>query len=297
MVYDFGPQYTAIVYGVVVPGKENFVKAIEATYTDGKGPDDVLALNIFNQDVKFLPKKFFDFYKNVNHIHIVESNLQSLEGEVLDGRIRYIHLDGNDIVTVPKTFFGNARELMLVSMERNKIESLDADLFVTMPKLRWVSFAGNRIRTLPGNLFRVNVNIECLSFENNGLVTVGRELVQGLEKLKGVSFDGNVCINSAFSSKQHNVREMLTKEFTTFCAGQCNGNAASQKNIDDYEDKIEALEEAYPKCDSYGYNVFYDSKENDDEHHEHNEHHEHHDHKYGPNKPCPYAHYNPMMRY
>lgn len=275
----------------MIPREPYFVEGINATYWDGKGPDDVEALHIVHQHVSRLPRKVLDFYKNINHIHIIGSELETLEGEQLDGRIRYLHLDGNYIRVVPKTFFEHSQEMMLLSMERNRIEALDAELFVTMPKLRWVSFAGNRIRTLPGTMFRVNTVIECLSFENNGLVNIGSELVRGLEKLKGVSFDGNVCINSAYS-KESNVRDMLTQEFTANCGGRC-GQATieSQNSISKLRDRIRELERQAPKCTAEikksNHVADHDSSESESDES---------DDKNMPSKqPCPHAQYKPMM--
>lgn len=276
----------------MIPRETFFVEGINATYSDGKGPDDVEVLHIAHQQVSRLPKKVFDWYKNINHIHIVGSGLETLEGEQLDARIRYLHLDENVIKVVPRNFFEHSQELMLLSMERNRIETLEADLFVSVPKLRWVSFAGNRIRRLPGTIFRVNTVIECLSFENNGLVNIGSELVRGLEKLKGVSFDGNVCINSAYS-KESNVRDLLTQEFTANCGGRCGQSAIeSQNSISSLEDRIDELEMEAPKC-SAGIkkpwkNAQHDSSESDSD--EHDE-----DHRHPSGKPCPHAQFKPMI--
>lgn len=182
--------------------------------------------------------------------------------------------------------------MVLLSMEKNRIEALDAELFVSMPKLRWVSFAGNRIRTLPGTIFRVNTVIECLSFENNGLVNIGNELVRGLEKLKGVSFDGNVCINSAYS-KESNVRDMLTQEFTANCGGRCgHSSIESQNSISNLKDRIRELEREAPKCTAEiekwsKHSVVHASSESDSDED---------DHMNMPSgKPCPHAHFKPMM--
>lgn len=289
--YDFGRQYTAVVYRCMLPRETFFVEGINATYSEGKGPDDVEVLHITHQQVTRLPRKVFDWYKNINHIHIVGSGLETLEGEQLDARIRYLHLDDNNIRVVPRNFFQNSQELMLLSMERNRIESLDADLLASVPKLRWVSFAGNRIRTLPGTIFRVNNVIECLSFENNGLVNIGSELVRGLEKLKGVSFDGNVCINSAYS-KESNVRDLLTQEFTANCGGRCGQSSInSQNSISNLEDRIDELEKEAPKC-SVGIEKQWkhDSSESDSDEHDEHDNHQHHP----SGKPCPHAHFNAM---
>jgi len=244
--YDFGTQYAAIVYPITIPRGDYFVQGLDAMYHDGKGPDDVLSLHIAGQDVEFLPHKYLDWYKNINHVHIVGSRLTTLENEQLDGRIRYLHLDGNRIESIPVDFFRNSKDMELLSMESNRITKLDSELFTAMTKLNYVSFAGNRLRTLPGNLFRNNLNILCMSFENNALVSVGTDLVSHLTKLKGVSFDGNVCINSAYL-KEDRITEKLTTELTANCSGKCGTVAKSQNTIEALMDRLGEFERSDKK--------------------------------------------------
>jgi len=279
--YEFGTQYAAVVYQLIIPSGDYFVQGLDAMNRDGKGPDDVLSLHIAGQDVEFLPHKYLEWYKNINHLHIAGSGLTTLENEQLDGRIRYLHLDGNRIESIPVDFFRNSKDMELLSMERNRITKLDSDLFTGMTKLRYISFAGNRLRTLPGDLFRNNLNIIRMSFENNALISVGTDLVSHLTKLKTVSFDGNVCINSVYLNEDR-ITEKLTTELTKNCSGKCGTVAKSQNTIESLMDRLGEFERS-------------DRKWNDQSS-ESNESNETGDHDDQEKKPCPYAHYQPMNR-
>lgn len=295
--YDFGRQYTAIVYKLSIPRGDFFVNGIDGVNVDGQTNDNVQAIHIVHQTTKFLPRRVLDFYKNVNHYHVVDSGLETLVGEPLDRRIRYVHFDDNRIRTIPREFFQNTVDMQLISIERNLLTILDAEMFRGMPALRWVSFAGNRIRTLPGTLFSANVNLECLSFENNGLTTVGGDLVKSLTKLKGVSFDGNTCINVAYWNEP-SMRAELTTEFTTNCAGRCTNMDAPQKEIDNMNDIVDQMEDKKPECSWSKWGTLNGNKNGDRHHYSHSDSSESNENDiekkqlhYGPNHACPHAHY------
>lgn len=138
--YDFGVQYVAIVYHLSVPRGDYYVEGINSTNVQGLSNDNVQGLHIVHQFTRFLPKKVLDFYKNINHYHIVDSGLEILGTEQLDSRIRYVHFDDNQIRVIPKTFFAASGDMELISFERNRIESLEGDIFKGMTKLKWVSW-------------------------------------------------------------------------------------------------------------------------------------------------------------
>lgn len=293
--YEFGRQYVAIAYKLSIPGSDFYVSGVESTNMQGMTNDNVQGLHIVHQETRYLPRKVFDWYKNIVHFHVVASGVETLEGEPLDARIRFIHLDDNRIWTVPKEFFSQTRDMELISMERNNIEVLEPEMFRAMPKLRWVSFAGNRIRRLPGTLFRANPALECFSFENNGLTNVGAELVRDLKKLKGVSFDGNVCINIAYWNEPNMVAD-LTEDITTNCGGRCDTVAQQINSIDRMYDMIEKMEAKKPACSwfKYGWMAKHfgaGSSGSDSNESGENRRYQHHGYQYGPNHACPHAHY------
>jgi hypothetical protein len=136
--YDFGNQYVAVVYGLKVPTGDYTVKGIETTNLQGLTDNDVRGIHVVHQYCKYMPKKFFDWFKNVNHLHFVGSELEFLGDEPLDGRIRYVHFDDNKIRKIPTNYFRSTVDMELISFERNRIETLDEKIFMGLGKLRWV---------------------------------------------------------------------------------------------------------------------------------------------------------------
>lgn len=290
--YEFGEQYTAVAYHIYITRPDVFVKGVSGSDREGKTVENVEALRIAHQVVRYLPRRLYEWYHGLNHLHIIDSRLEFLDGEPLDARIRYVHFDDNHISTLPVGFFKNAQNLELFSVERNRLTQVSTDVLTTMPKLRFVSFAGNRIRILPGDLFRGNIELECMNFENNGLVNVGRDLVKDLTKLEGAGFDGNVCINMHYK-KGEDIVGLLTKDLTEHCGGQCTGNKDSLNKISELYDQLEQQIQSQPWCERVTKNSRWGSDESDS--HESEE--EGRMQKMGNSdkSSCPFAHYDPMQ--
>jgi hypothetical protein len=284
--YDFGRQYSAIVYQLNIPRNDYFINDIVVANLDGMNNDRVEALHIRFQDVRFLPRGVFNWFKNINHFHVVSSGLVSLGTTPLDRRIRYVHFDDNKIYEIPQNFFTESVDLELLSMERNYFTTLRPETFVTLPKLRFVSLAMNQIRVLPANLFAKNTQLECVSFEGNLLTRIDVDLVAGLTNLKGISFDNNLCINSAYWNEQ-NVRGLLKDEFAANCNGRCDGMA-------DRCEKMFEIKKKLKKYDEISYiskHVENNSVENSSEEYQYKQRMS----SGSQQTPCPYAHYKPMQ--
>lgn len=136
--YDFGAQYVAVVYKFYVPTGDYSIGGVETTNLQGLKDDDVQGLHVVHQYSKYLPKRIFDWFKNVNHLHVVGSDLEFLGDQPLDGRIRFVHFNDNKIREIPKNYFRSTVNMELISFERNRIETLNEGIFTGLAKLRWV---------------------------------------------------------------------------------------------------------------------------------------------------------------
>lgn len=213
-------QYVCVVNKLIVDGPDYTVVSSEVTHLPGKGQSDVQGIYIEDQAVRYLPTRIEDIYWNMTSYRVVNSQLEFLGNINFYKKLQSLNLDNNLIREVPKRIFSDTVDMEWLSMDDNKIEELVDGLFENMPKLRVVSFSGNRLRRLSGSMFVNNVNIERLNFNNNRLTTIGVDLLSGLTKLRAVNFDSNICINEAFFNELELI-EKLTKQFTTFCSGQC----------------------------------------------------------------------------
>ncbi len=83
-------------------------------------------------------------------------------------------------------------------LERNKIETVEADAFQHLTKLRWISLGINQLRTLPHKIFRNNPELIAIWLYNNKINSITPDFFKNLDKLQLVSFTSSQCINKRF---------------------------------------------------------------------------------------------------
>lgn len=213
-------QYACFVTGFYVDGPDYVVSQGRFKHLPGKSQSDVEAVHIEDQYVRYLPKKMEGLFVNMITYRVENSKLEVLGNFNFDKKLRFLQLDNNMIREVPKEIFRDTVNMEWISMNENQIENLDKDLFNNMPKLRVASFSGNRLRRLSGEMFTNNGNLEYMYFNDNGMAAIGVDLVKRLTKLKVANFDSNICINNAYFFDP-SVIDNLTRQFMTFCSGQC----------------------------------------------------------------------------
>jgi Leucine rich repeat len=228
--YEFGTQYACIVRDFFVDRPDYVIDGTEAVHLPGKNQSDVEAIEIFNQYTRYLPGRLENIYWNMISYRVENSGLEYLGNFNFYKKLRFLVLDGNLIREVPRAVFGETVDLEWISMNDNRIETLDKDLFRNMPKLRVVSFSGNRLRRLPGELFANTLNMEVVDFNRNGMAWVGSDLLKSLTRLRVANFDSNICVNEAYFGDSKLV-ENLSRKFETYCSGQCDNTIEAQNRI------------------------------------------------------------------
>lgn len=218
--YEWGIQYSCFVTGLSVDGPDFVVGQGHIVNIPGKNQSDVVAVHIEDQFAKYLPRRMEGLFWNMITYRVENSQLETLGNLKLYKKIRFLHFDNNMIREIPVSVFDETRGMEWISMNDNRIENLDKDLFRNMPNLRVVSFSGNRLRRLSGDIFMYNANLENIYFSGNGMASIGTNLMKRLTKVRVADFDSNICINDAFFNDPSMV-ESLTRQFTTFCSGQC----------------------------------------------------------------------------
>lgn len=229
--YEWGMQYACIVTGFYVDGPDYVVgQGHIVNRIPGKNQSDVEAVHIEDQVTRYLPKRMEGLFWNMITYRVENSQLEFLGNFNFYKMLRFLHLDNNIIREVPLGVFSETVNMEWISMNDNRIENLDKDLFRNMPKLRVVSFSGNRLRRLSGDIFMVNLNLESIYFSGNGLATIGTDLMKRLTKVRVANFDSNICINDAFFNDPSLI-ENLTRQFMTFCSGQCDNMVSADDQV------------------------------------------------------------------
>lgn len=135
---------------VTIAGESKLLESVEGTHEDEMANEDVEYLRIWTQNLPFIPGDIDNFFKNIKGLDFFDSNLTTISAE--------------DLKQFPN--------LLLFGAERNKLVSLDGNLFKHTPLLRWISFQSNQIQHVGQNLVEGLINLEELNFANNPCVDV-----------------------------------------------------------------------------------------------------------------------------
>lgn len=93
--------------------------------------DQVNGLLITNAKVSYFPKKIEYIFTHLIVLGIENSGLKELSHEDLEpfSDIEYLYLSGNRLDTLEKGVFDNNKKLKGISMDNNKFDSIDGNVF------------------------------------------------------------------------------------------------------------------------------------------------------------------------
>ncbi|KAG4072729.1 hypothetical protein HA402_001841 [Bradysia odoriphaga] len=111
---------------VLFDGNENDenVTRVYGLHEAGKGHEDVHAIVIQSQNLEFVPTNIESFFPNIIAINLI----------------------GNLITSIQNRHLAPFPNLTNLSLQRNKLTSVDGGLFSGINSMRWISFAANSIR-------------------------------------------------------------------------------------------------------------------------------------------------------
>lgn len=151
---DLGLSY--VCYATVTLNESTRLENVTGNHINGKTTDDVDYLQIWNQDLPFFPEGIENYFKILKALVIVESGLLSLSA--------------SDLEPFPK--------LVFLNLWRNKLVSIDGNLFEFTPLLASVDLNSNQIEH------------------------IGHDLVTHLDYLKTLDLTANPCISKDFISRE-----------------------------------------------------------------------------------------------
>jgi hypothetical protein len=88
--------------------------------------------------------------------------------------------------------------IQYLSLQRNKIETVEANAFQHLTKLRWISLGYNQLNTLPHQLFKNNPELIVIFLYNNKINSITPDFFKNLDKLQLVNFLSNQCTDKYF---------------------------------------------------------------------------------------------------
>lgn len=114
-------------------------------HLESKTNDDVGMLNVYQQNLSFIPKDIPDFFPNLRGLNWHESDLAKLSSE--------------DLKPFPK--------LLYLGMRFTQLTTVDSDLFEHTPNLQYITFAGSQIHHVGADLVTHLKDLRILDFQLN----------------------------------------------------------------------------------------------------------------------------------
>ena len=106
------------------------------------------------------------------------------------------------LLRVPRNIFSSFPELVGFEIFNSSITSVSAEDFRGMTNLQLINIQKNRLVSLDGNLFSNTRRLQFIGFAENLIENSGNDLLTGLNQLITVIFLSNTCINRQATTPQ-----------------------------------------------------------------------------------------------
>ncbi|KAL7050842.1 hypothetical protein ACKWTF_004243 [Chironomus riparius] len=195
---NFDSIYTCSIIDIRIESDNILISNIEGNHLLTNGNDNVKQLKAYNQDLKFFPTGFSNFYKNVEKIDVKNSQLVGIGENEFIGliKVKELILSSNNINNLHENSFKDLKNLEILNLSNNQITKLPNKVFEQLTSLKTLDISTNKIQKLPTNLLAKNINLEILNASGNKLSQIHSALLNRKVKLKEANFNSNSCINA-----------------------------------------------------------------------------------------------------
>ena len=108
--------------------------------------------------------------------------------------LQYLSLDRNRVNSLDEALFNGTKKLTKLTLYQNDLTVLPKELLKVLKHLEILNLGKNQINLLDGNLFNETKNLTSLHFDYNNLVYLKNTLFSGLSDLHTLSLDNNKII-------------------------------------------------------------------------------------------------------
>ena len=158
-----------------------------------------LQIYIVDDGVFSLQPGTFSGLENLRNLILAELNLANVPLRLFNntGSVESIELNSNMLTEIqPETFTGCCRQLVMLSLARNRIADIGSVSFVGMENLRKLDLHGNSITEIGEFDFgRNSLDLTELNLAKNGLRIVHEKAFDKLTKLTSLDLSGNALTN------------------------------------------------------------------------------------------------------
>jgi len=121
------------------------VNSVNEKHLYNMSNDNVTGLFSASKNLKYIPKKMENFFKNIKLIDLVDNRIKKVQQDDLKPfpKLIYCGFKDNEIETLENGLFDYNLELELVSFWNNKITQVGPNVFDHLTKLTWLYFDQN----------------------------------------------------------------------------------------------------------------------------------------------------------
>lgn len=158
-----GSHYKCYTRKVVIKNPNEVIEGIDGAHEDGKSSDDVKSISIFEATCHYFPKGLEKIFKNIQDITVYHSGLRAISRD--------------DLRPFP--------DLTALSLENNRITSLDSNLFEFNTKLKRIKLKDNFFTIIGAGVFDSLKDLTELSISyDDGRITRNAFDRDGVERIK-----------------------------------------------------------------------------------------------------------------
>lgn len=152
------------------------------------------ALEIEGPTARFLPKKLFNSFENIEVLHVWNSYLQTINRATFSPIPRLVDVDfaGNELTDINVDTFNDLKNLTRIDLSHNKIKYINSRTFSENFALKILSLSFNRIEKIHENTFENLPNLEILYLSGNQIVSLVAKTFKSNLAIEQIDLSSNV---------------------------------------------------------------------------------------------------------
>lgn len=123
-------------------------------------------------EISFVPVEIFEKFPNVEKL-VLEASVKQLNVDDFKSANNLKNLTiGNQLETIPANILADAKKLLTLSFEKNRIFQVDDFAFDHLDKLEVLNLGENKLKVIRTNWFKGLSNLKCLYLPSNEIETI-----------------------------------------------------------------------------------------------------------------------------
>lgn len=182
--YQYVPGLACLLNDVTI-NNPNDPLIIEGNHTDGNLDSNVLVVEFYDSEVKFVPAELFQKFKNLQVLGLERVKLENLSYSSFEEGVSLVDLSlrFNSLKVLPTNAFENCKNLKALNCEFNEIAEISEDTFVGLSNLQNLYLGGNQIVSLQPNTFKPLSKLAMLNLFSNKIKELPSTLLKNSQNL------------------------------------------------------------------------------------------------------------------